>query len=80
MKTYRQMQQEENNAAIKDRRDRRFYPIRSADILRHIAESCFWIPPMPHHSKEQSIKWLESILNRRVISIEAVGVNYRKKD
>jgi hypothetical protein len=80
IKTYRQMQQEEDDSAIKHRRERRFYPIRATDILGHIAEDCFWIPPMPHHSKEQSIEWIQTILNRRVVSVEATGINYKKKD
>ena len=80
MKTYRKMQQEEDESAIRNRRDRRFYPIHSGDILKHITEGCFWIPPMPHHSKEQSIGWLQVILNRRVVSVDATLVKYRKKD
>jgi hypothetical protein len=78
MKTYRQIQQEENDSAR--RRDPRFYPIRATDILGHIAEGCFWVPPMPHHSKEQSIEWLQVILNRRIVSVDATLVKYRKKD
>lgn len=70
LETYRLMQQDEDKAAEKQRRDRRFYPIHSSDILKLIAENCFWVPPMPHHSKEQSIEWIEVILNRRIISIE----------
>ena len=78
MRTYRQIQREENEAAIEQGRDRRFYPIHSGDILKHIAEGCFWIPPMPHHTKEQSIEWLQVILNRKVIGIDATLIKYSK--
>ena len=78
MKTYRQMQLDEDKSTMKQRRDRRFNPVRSSDILKHIAEGCFWIPPMPHHSKEQSIEWLQVILNRKIISIDATLIKYRK--
>jgi len=78
IKTYRQMQRDEDASAIKQRRDRRFYPIHSSDILKHIAEGCFWVPPMPHHTKEQSIEWMQVILNRKIISVDATRVKYKK--
>ena len=78
MKTYRQMQRDEDESAVGQRRDRRFTPIHSSDILKHIAEGCFWIPPMPHHSKEQSVEWLQVILNRKIISIDATLIKYKK--
>jgi hypothetical protein len=77
-KTYRQMQEDEDEAAIRQGRDRRFYPIYSSDILKHIAEGCFWIPPMPYHSKEQSVEWLQVILNRKIISVDATVIKYKK--
>lgn len=78
MKTYRQMQRDEDASAIEQRRDRRFYPIHSNDILKHISEGCFWVPPMPHHTKEQSIEWMQVILNRKIISVDATCIKYKK--